>query len=170
MVIWEKLHNSLSPSEGQVCDSDFEELRWADTAFRRWYATWATAFSQKYEDAAFYRQSLQVQHLHAELFHNTVALRGINGPEDVENMPAVQQDLAIRLIQIAQQRVNLTITSPAYKEGLKCAVHYTHATATFTASFLLRLAHLFLNECDTQEIKHQVEHLASLMADGRKSS
>ncbi|KAK0245668.1 hypothetical protein EDD85DRAFT_924755 [Armillaria nabsnona] len=165
MAIREKLHNSLSPSEGQVRDSDFEEMRRADTAFRQWYATWDTAFSQKYEDAAFYRQSLQVQHLHAELFHNAVALRGINGPEDVENMPAVQRDLAIRSIQIAQQGVDITITSPAYKEGLKYAVHYTHATATFTASFLLRLARLFPNECDTQEIKHQVERLASLMAD-----
>lgn len=51
MAIREKLHNSLSPSEGQVRDSDFEELRRADTAFRQWYATWDTAFSQKYEDA-----------------------------------------------------------------------------------------------------------------------
>lgn len=108
---------------------------------------------------AFYRQSLQIQHLHAELFHNATALRGINGPEDVQNMPATQIELAIRSIQIARQVLDITLNSPSYREGMKygmtlfrqfnsyleslnLAVHYTHATATFTASFLLRLARL----------------------------
>ena len=35
---------------------------------------------------AFYRQSLQIQKLHAELYHNATALRGIDGPEDVQSM------------------------------------------------------------------------------------
>jgi hypothetical protein len=102
---------------------------------------------------------LQIQHLHAELFHNATALRGINGPEDVQNMPATQKELAIRSIQIAHQGLDITINYPAYREGMKygttlfwsfnsnleslnVAVHYTHATATFAASFLLRLARL----------------------------
>jgi hypothetical protein len=109
-------------------------------------------------DTAFYRQSLQIQHLHAELFHNATALRGINGPEDVQKMPIAQRELAIRSIQIARQGLEITVTSPAYREGMKyggaipypcwqlliypLAVHYTHATATFAASFLLRLARL----------------------------
>lgn len=109
---------------------------------------------------AFYRQSLQMQHVHAELFHNATALRGIDGPDDVQNMPPVQKQLALRSIQIARQGLDITVNSPAYREGMKygksddtptklhvvtftiVAVHYTHATATFAASFLLRLARL----------------------------
>ncbi|KAK7468717.1 hypothetical protein VKT23_003220 [Stygiomarasmius scandens] len=165
IMIRERIHNALSPFDEPVKDSDFEELRRADDLFRRWYATWDQAFSQKYEDAAFYRQSLQIQHIHAELFHNATALRGINGPEDVQNMPHMQRDLAIRSIHIARQGLDITLNSPAYREGMKYAVHYTHATATFAASLLLRLARLFPAECDLYEIRSQVEHLSNLMAE-----
>lgn len=165
MALRERVHNAISPSEDSIRDQDFEELHRADIAFRNWYATWDQAFSQKYEDAAFYRQSLQIQHLHAELFHNAIALRGINGPDDVQKMPPPQRDVAIKSIQIGRQALDITVNSPAYREGLKYAVHYTHATATFAASFLLRLARLFPNECDLDEIRSQVEHLASVMAD-----
>ena len=68
---------------------------------------------------AFYRQSLQIQHLHAELFHNATALRGIDGPDDVERMPPAQKDVAIRSIHIAQQILDITVNSPAYREGMK---------------------------------------------------
>lgn len=163
--IRERVHNALAPFEVPVKPEHFEELRRADADFRNWYATWDQAFSQKYEDAAFYRQSLQIQHLHAELFHNATALRGINGPEDVQKMPIAQRELAIRSIQIARQGLEITVTSPAYREGMKYAVHYTHATATFAASFLLRLARLFPTDCDIVEIRNQVERLASLMAE-----
>lgn len=181
MAIRERVHNNLSPLfDRAVDDITFNVLREADMEFRNWYATWDQAFSQKYEDAgefcplflawpiieansgpAFYRQSLQIQHLHAELFHNATALRGIDGPEDVQKMPPAQRDLAIRSIQIGRQILDITVTSPAYREGMKyglyprctqdvtpnsldvlAAVHYTHATATFSASFLLRLSRL----------------------------
>jgi hypothetical protein len=69
--------------------------------------------------SAFYRQSLQLQHVHAELFHNATALRGINGPEDVQRMPKAQRDLAIRSIQIARQGLDITVNSPSYSEGMK---------------------------------------------------
>lgn len=135
--IRERVHNALAPFEVPVKPEHFEELRRADADFRNWYATWDQAFSQKYEDAganslclayfvkfsrldaAFYRQSLQIQHLHAELFHNATALRGINGPEDVQKMPIAQRELAIRSIQIARQGLEITVTSPAYREGMK---------------------------------------------------
>ncbi|KAF8213228.1 hypothetical protein K438DRAFT_1803609 [Mycena galopus ATCC 62051] len=165
MALRERVHNALSPFEGPVKDEHFEELRRADLNFRSWYATWDQAFSQKYEDAAFYRQSLQIQHLHAELFHNATALRGINGPEDVQNMPTQQKDLALRSIQIARQGLDITVNSPAYREGMKYAVHYTHATATFAASFLLRLSRLFPSDSEMPEIRTQVERLATLMAE-----
>lgn len=164
MAIRERVQNNI-PTEGPVDAKTFASLQQADSEFRHWYKTWDTAFSQKYEDAAFYRQSLQIQHLHAELFHNATALRGINGPNDVQQMPQVQRDLALKSIQIAQQGLDITVNSPAYREGMKYAVHYTHATATFAASFLLRLARLFPKECNMQDIRMHVEHLASLMAE-----
>nr|GAT47837.1 predicted protein [Mycena chlorophos] len=165
MALRERVHNALSPFDGPVKDEHFEELRRADVNFRSWYATWDQAFSQKYEDAAFYRQSLQIQHLHAELFHNATALRGINGPEDVQSMPPQQKHLALRSIQIARQGLDITVNSPAYREGMAFAVTYTHQAATFAASFLLRLSRLFPNESEMAEIRNQVERLATLMAE-----
>ncbi|KAF9270061.1 hypothetical protein L218DRAFT_952259 [Marasmius fiardii PR-910] len=165
IMIRERVHNALAPFDEPVKDSDFEELRKADVQFQNWYATWDQCFSQKYEDVAFYRQSLQIQQLHAELFHNATAFRGINGPEDVERMPAVQRELAFRSIRIARQILDITVNSPAYREGMKYAVQYTHVAATFAASFLLRLARLFPEQCDLVEVKNQVERLAMLMAE-----
>ncbi|KAF9229106.1 hypothetical protein BS17DRAFT_771032 [Gyrodon lividus] len=164
MAIRERVHNKLSPFERPVDEITFSVIQQADSEFQNWYRTWDYAFSQKYEDAAFYRQSLQLQHVHAELFHNATALRGIKGPEDAQRMPKAQRDLAVRSIQIARQGLDITVNSPSYSEGMKYAVHYTHATATFAASFLLRLARLFPNDCDTQEIRSQVERLAALMS------
>lgn len=137
MAIRERVHNNLSPLFDRAVDEiTFNVLREADMEFRNWYATWDQAFSQKYEDAgescllfwcrpnahfrpAFYRQSLQIQHLHAELFHNATALRGIDGPEDVQKMPPAQRDLAVRSIQIGRQILDITVSSPAYREGMK---------------------------------------------------
>ncbi|KAG6889913.1 hypothetical protein C0992_003617 [Termitomyces sp. T32_za158] len=79
-------------------------------------------------------------------------------------MPPSQRQLAIRSIQIAHQGLDITVNSPTYREGMKYAVHYTHATATFAASFLLRLARLFPNDCNVTEIRSQVERLANLMS------
>ncbi|PIL31746.1 transcription factor [Ganoderma sinense ZZ0214-1] len=166
MAIRERVHNNLSPLFDRAVDEiTFNVLREADMEFRNWYATWDQAFSQKYEDAAFYRQSLQIQHLHAELFHNATALRGIDGPEDVQKMPPAQRDLAVRSIQIGKQILDITVSSPAYREGMKYAVHYTHATATFSASFLLRLSRLFPDQCNLHEIRTAVEQLTALLSE-----
>ncbi|KAI6047737.1 hypothetical protein EDC04DRAFT_2619708 [Pisolithus marmoratus] len=164
MALRESVHNKLSPFDRPVDEVTFSDIDQANTEFSNWYKTWDDAFSQKYEDAAFYRQSLQIQQLHAELFHNATALRGINGPDDVQKMPKAQRELAIRSIKVARQGLDITVNSPSYSEGMKYAVHYTHATATFMASFLLRLARLFPNDCDTQEIRNQVERLANMMS------
>ncbi|KAJ3494225.1 hypothetical protein NLJ89_g10853 [Agrocybe chaxingu] len=155
IAIRERVHDALCPLEGPVKSEHLEQLRRADADFKHWYSSWDVAFSRKYENAAFYRQSLEIQHLHAELFHNATALRGINGPEDVQNMPPAQKELAIRSIEIASKGLDITVNSPAYREGMKYAVHYTHATATFAASLLLRLARLL----------DRVDRLARLMAE-----
>jgi hypothetical protein len=165
IAIRERVHNAMAPFEGPVKPDHFEELKRADVDFKKWYETWDEAFSRKYENAAFYRQSLQVQQLHAELFHNATALRGIIGPDDVQKMPPAQRELAIRSIEIAHRGLDITVNSASYRKGMTYAVHYTHATATFTASFLLRLARLFPNDCDMDEIRSQVERLANLMAE-----
>ncbi|KAF8640547.1 hypothetical protein AX17_000209 [Amanita inopinata Kibby_2008] len=163
MVLRERLYNAMSPFDRPVSDEDLARLRHFDGEFRKWFQFWDEAFSQKYTDAAFYRQSLQIQHLHAELFHNATALRGINGPEGVQKMPVAQRELAIRSIHIARQGLDITVNSPTYREGMRYAVHYTHAAATFAASFLLRLARLFPNDCNIDDVRTQVERLANLM-------
>ena len=103
--------------------------------------------------SAFYRQSLQIQHLHAELFHNATALRGINGPDDVQKMPPTQRDLSIRSIHIARQVLDITVNSPTYREGMRYgemiqAVSSTLPHAAFNKLFtipmpLQHLLHLF---------------------------
>lgn len=163
--IREHIHEAMSPLEGPVKMEHFEELVNADKELDSWFRTWDNAFSQKWPNAAFYRQSLQIQQLHAQLFHYATALRGINGPADVHKMPAAQRDLAIKSITIALKGLDITVNSPSYREGMKYAVHYTHATATFAASFLLRLARLFPADCNMATIRDQVERLSSLMLD-----
>lgn len=134
--IRERVHNQLSPLEGPVLPAHFEYIQDAERHFDLWYKTWDHAFSMKWPDAgtsasfvasvppshpspAFYRQSLQIQQIHAQLFHNATVLRGINGEEDVEKMPKAQRDLAIRSIQIARKGLDITVHSPSYREGMK---------------------------------------------------
>ena len=81
---------------------------------------------------AFYRQSLQIQHLTAELFHNATALRGIDGPEDVQRMPHAQRELAFRSIQIGRQILDITVNSPAYREGMKYGEQRVECTGSAT--------------------------------------
>jgi len=137
MAIRERITNHLSPfAHGPVDERTFEILRSAYAEFKHWYQTWDQAFSQKYEDAgtsfdqdlrvfnslsfsAFYRQSLQIQQLHAELYHSATALRGIIGPEDVQKMPTSQREVAIKSIQIARQILDITVKSHSYREGMK---------------------------------------------------
>ncbi|VDB99587.1 unnamed protein product [Peniophora sp. CBMAI 1063] len=166
MAIRERVHNLLAPLANEPLDDrTFKPLHIARDEFKKWYQTWDTHFSTKYENAAFYRQSLEIQHLHADLYHTATALKGINGPEDVQNMSELQRSLAINAIHTARQCLEISLSSPAYREGMKYAVHYTHATATFTASFLLRLGRLFPAECDMQHTRALVEQLAALMSE-----
>ena len=137
MAIRERITNHLSPlSHVPVDERTADILRSAYAEFKHWYQTWDQAFSQKYEDAgmyftdeyntrnlpfcsAFYRQSLQIQQLHAELYHSATALRGINGPEDVQKMPSSQREVALKSIQIARQGLDITVKSDSYREGMK---------------------------------------------------
>ncbi|GJJ09858.1 hypothetical protein Clacol_004082 [Clathrus columnatus] len=162
MVIREKIHNRLAQQES-ITEETFLTLREADNDFKVWFEHWDQKFGEKYSDSVFYRQSLQVQQLFAELFHNATALVGVNGPEDVAKMPPAQRQIAIRSINIAKLGLETTLRASAYRENLKYAVHYTHATATFAASFLIRLARLIPQECDLHAIKKDIEELANVL-------
>jgi hypothetical protein len=142
MVIRERITNDLAPfAHGPVDERSFEIVKGAYLEFQHWYRSWDQAFSQKYEDAgmlincklhssnsspysAFYRQSLQIQQLHAELYHSATALRGINGPEDVQKMHVAQRDVALKSIQIARQGLDITVNSRTYREGMKYGRSY----------------------------------------------
>lgn len=163
MIIRERVHNKLSPPDNPPDDDAcLAILSAADEDFQKWYEVWDKTFSQKYEDATFYRQSLTIQRHFAELFHNATALRGIKGAEDVATMPKGLMRIVKRSITVAQSGLSLSLRSPAYREGFQygsfmttshastacsftlphVAVSYTHVTATFAASFLIRLARL----------------------------
>jgi hypothetical protein len=100
--------------------------------------------------SAFYRQSLQIQHFHATLFHNATALRGINGPDDVQNMPEAQKDLAIRSINIALRGLDVTLNSPSYREGMKYGETLVALSRPFAAINLpcLQSCSLYSCNCD----------------------
>lgn len=144
MAIRERIQNKLS-LHGPVDDRTFSVIQEADSEFRNWFSVWDNAFSQKYENAgkildcnpvsldrnrlmlslAFYRQSLQIQRHHAELFHNATALRGIDDPEDVQKMPTAQKALALTSLQIAQHALTLSVNSTSYRDGLKYGAQIT---------------------------------------------
>ncbi|CAE6484908.1 unnamed protein product [Rhizoctonia solani] len=175
MALREHLHDQLAPYEGPVEDRVYKVLHQAESDFRAWYEEWDHLFSQKYEDAAFYRQSLMIQRDFGEL--------GVRGPEDVARMPREQKLVAQRAIKLAKRGLDNCIRSVTYREGLKygksllvsvpaqpltdlrsSAVHFTHVTATFAASFLIRLARLFPQECDLNAIMSTVEDLVHLLS------
>lgn len=93
---------------------------------------------------AFYRQSLQIQHLHAELFHNATALRGINAPEDVVQMPPKQQELALKSMKIAQQGLTMTLNSDSYRENMKYGkpLEHYHTRVECLMKFQLSTIHM----------------------------
>ncbi|KDQ19897.1 hypothetical protein BOTBODRAFT_27318 [Botryobasidium botryosum FD-172 SS1] len=164
MIIRERVHNRLAAVEGHDDESAFQILAEAHVQFDGWYERWDGSLAQQYDDGTFYRQSLQIQRSFAELFHNATALRGIRGPDDVAMMPPKQRKLAMRTLDIARRGLSTCLRSDAYREGMKYAVDYTHVTATFVASFLMRLARLFPHDCDPQAIMQEVEELATLLS------
>lgn len=105
MVFRERAQDALAPLDRPFNDERFMRLTEATENFRKWYGTWDTIFSQRYPDTTFYRQSLQIQYLFAELYHEATALRGLTGPDDVSRMPDIQKQTAERAIQSARQGI-----------------------------------------------------------------
>jgi hypothetical protein len=173
-MIKERLHKSLSQSSLGASPTPpdvYAILENHRGEFDNWTSRWDAEFVKRgdeYPDCEFQRQSLEVQRMFAELFHNATALRGVRGAEDVEEMPEEQRLLALRSINLAKRGLETCLRSPNYRNGLKygavrfppppspfsscidkivltlllLAVHFTHVSATFAGSFLIRLARL----------------------------
>jgi hypothetical protein len=73
--------------------------------------------------------------MHAQLFHYAYALRNLNGPEDVARMPREQREIAIQSIRIARHCLEVTINSPAYREGMKYGLSKSLAAITLGLIF-----------------------------------
>ncbi|KAF8330359.1 uncharacterized protein EI90DRAFT_3060473 [Cantharellus anzutake] len=167
-MIRERLHKKLSHSAEESTSTPpdaYATLHKANQDFQQWNDYWDEEFARgHYQDVEwqnFQRQSLQVQRYFAELFHGASALRGIRGKEDVPGLPKEQRDLALRCLEVAKKGLETCVKSTHYKEGLKYAVHYTHMSATFAASFLIRLARLFPDEVDVHMVRNIAEDLAN---------
>jgi len=156
----------VNPSENATIDSStFGVLRQSKENFEAWLTIWSGNFSKRYDPAAFHRQSLEAQVAFAELYHNATALRTIKGPEDVAKISDEQRELALRSIVTARSALEVCLRSPSYREGMKYAVQYTHLSATFAASFLMRLARLFPEDCDLAAIMADVEDLTVILSE-----
>lgn len=64
----------------------------------------------------------------ARLFHYATALRNIDGPEDVLEMPATQKHLAVTTFEEARKALSICVDYEAYRENLKYGL--------FTQSFV----------------------------------
>jgi len=165
MAARERWQNAMGPLDRPVTDTTFDIASRAREEFKGWYDRWDLRFAKKYPDrgGSFYRQSLEIQYLIAELFHNATALRNIRSLLDVPTIPERQWDIIRRSFEVALKFLDLCLGSVHYRENLQNAVHYTHASAAFAGSFLIRLARLFPTECDPQRIKNDVEKLADVL-------
>jgi hypothetical protein len=136
MAVRERVNARLAPLDRPIDENTFRILQDADEQFDSWYRNWDPGFAHRYEDAgsyhtnssgthtlsflaAFYRQSLCIQYMHAQIFQYANALRNINGPDDLLRMPAEQRQLAHKCISVARRCMEITLKSPAYREGMK---------------------------------------------------
>lgn len=130
-IIKERVHKSLANTSLDISPTPpdvYTILSNTSREFDAWTARWDAEFVKRgdeYTDGEFQRQSLEVQRMFAELFHNATALRGIRGHEDVTEMPEEQRFLALRSIEIAKKGLETCLRSPNYRNGLKygmCAI------------------------------------------------
>ncbi|KAG8897423.1 hypothetical protein FRB99_008163, partial [Tulasnella sp. 403] len=166
MIIRERTQNQINPADNAPVDAQtFEILRRSKVNFEGWLQVWSNNFSKRYEAAAFHRRSLEAQVAFAELYHNAIALRTIRGPDDVARITDDQRELALRSMKVAQTALDVCLRSPSYREGMKYAVQYTHLSATFAASFLMRLTRLFPGDCNLPETMQDVEELVEILSE-----
>lgn len=125
-VIKEHLHKDLAQVSSDTPSAVFTVLEGHRDRFDDWTSKWDAEFVKRgdeYPDCEFQRQSLEVQRMFAELFHNATALRGIRGPEDVGTVCEEERLLAVRSIDLAKRGLETCLRSPNYRNGLKYGVY-----------------------------------------------
>lgn len=60
--------------------------------------------------------------------------------------------------------ISISLSRDSYRTNFIFAVHYTHVTAAFVGSLLIRIARLFPHELDLRKTAKDVDQLASLLA------
>jgi hypothetical protein len=122
-MLSERVHKALAQSFAMSPTPDvYTILRGYRDGFDDWTSRWDAEFAKRgeeYPDSNFQRQSLEVQRMFAELFHNATALTEIYGPEDVAGMPEEQRLLALRSADLAKRGVEKCLRSPNYRNGLR---------------------------------------------------
>ena len=98
---------------------------------------------------------------YAKLWLVCVALRGVSW----DKMPFEQRELAFQGKDAASNCLSNLLNSPTYRAALRYAVHDTLVMASFSALFLLKMAHLFPADLDLGSITGQVEQLAQLLSE-----
>jgi hypothetical protein len=121
MVFRERAQDLLAPLDRPFTEERFRRLSEATENFRKWYGTWDGIFSGRYPDTTFYRQSLQIQYLFAELYHEATLLRGITGPDDVSKITVSQRKVAVNAIQSARQGISFTLAR-ARSADINCSI------------------------------------------------
>jgi len=142
-VIKEHLHKELEKAESSQTpgasgasnppDDVYSILKKHRGKFDQWTGRWDAEFDKRgeeYPDSQFQKQSLEVQRMFAELFHNAAALRGIRGQEAVTDMPEEQRQLALRSIDLAKRGLEKCLRSPNYRSGLRYGTFHFSAPLT----------------------------------------
>ncbi len=180
MTLREQCQNLVGPFDKPVTEETFAIVKKFAIQFRGWYDRWDKQFEQKNPDrgrstilsllyncwltqvleVSFYRQSLEIQYLVAELFHNATILTTIKSVADVPNMHQGQMGHCVEdhrrwrsvheylpfgsVLQreLTKRCAPHLLVFESYLRIGGLAVHYTHATAAFVASLLLRCAKL----------------------------
>ncbi|CDZ97607.1 er-associated protein catabolism-related protein [Phaffia rhodozyma] len=165
MKIRAPLHLQLYnlPEDVAVGTDTLEKLQQANLDFNTWFDEWDARIAEKFgpEREAFFRQSLKSL---VGLSVIGTALRKIHNPADVQKMHPAQRELALLALRNAQQCIDICLHAEAYRASLPFAVHYTHISAAFAATLLIRLARIFPTELDLRQTARDVEQLAKLLA------
>ncbi|KAL7409659.1 hypothetical protein BDY24DRAFT_402566 [Mrakia frigida] len=173
MTIRAKYHHELSKLVNDVTidASTILLLDQANNEVHEWHKKWhefSSAVPLSSDDRGQKRlreQSLLIQREYTNLFHNCFALRGVHNVVDVLKMPILQRTLALRALRNAQAALEICLAPDSYRANFRFAVHYTHVTAAFVGSLLIRIARLFPKELDLRQTAKDVDQLAGLLAE-----
>lgn len=129
-MIKERVHKSLFQASADVSPTPLDVyniLNSTSREFDEWVNYWDSRFRERgkeHPDMDFQRQSLEVQRMFAQLFHNATALRSIRGHQVSATIPKEQRKLAMHSISLAKQGLETCLRSSNYREGLQFGEPY----------------------------------------------